>query len=445
MIGIANSLLYIAMINPESLTDIDLQWGSMPHQWQEDVWQQINILYNAKSKLDVVMVAEALELAKKPTPYASGQGSWLSFLGTMMKDCVGSPNNAKHYADALALWQRKTRCAQIGEELVSKAVSGKDGSDEAIKDLMAMSASMKTLDGPLAESIHEAVDALDARSQKRGEIHGVPFGLAGLDNLLSGMDKTHLIILAARPAMGKTAMALNVCANNFKRPIGFISTEQPRREMINRLVSISGGVNSHRMRTGQLEDSDWANASAAYSNISQWPLYMNDRAAPTIFDIVRQARKWKHRYGIELLIVDYIQRVKVPGKDRHEEVGEVAMTLKNLGRELEIPVLALSQINRGVESRPNKRPVLSDLRESGDIEQEADVIITVYRDEVYHAEDNNKGKVELAAIKNRHGPIGITHAHYEGMYLRFNNPSTLDDFQRDLPIPEEPRAYRTNG
>lgn len=439
MVDVANSILTVALLKPERLLEIDLAYDHFPLAWQQDVWAAIQYLFTSKSVVDLVLVHERLTQTGKEVPDDDGKKkpSWLGFLSQVINNNPAAYGNIRHYIDSLVNWHRRTRCAEIGSLLQERSMNGEDGSDDAIRDLMALSLSTKVMDGPLADSIPEAIDALDIRFNKKSKIHGIPFGIAGLDRLMAGMQKSHLIVLAGRPSMGKTAAALNVCQVNRKRKIGFISTEQPRKEMIDRLVSIHGGIDSQAIRTGTVADADWPKIMETYREIGEWPLYMVDRPAPDITDVVRQSRKWKHRFDIELLIVDYIQRVKDRSTTkRHEEVGGVAMTLKNLARELEIPVLALSQINRDVEKRENKRPVLSDLRESGDIEQESDIIITMYRDEVYYERDNNKGKAEYGVPKNRHGPTGIAYCHYEGKYFRFEDFGIDQPELLDAPIPE---------
>jgi replicative DNA helicase len=439
IIDLASSVLSVSMLSPQILLDLDLSPDHFPLEWQQDTWSAIQFLYNSKTSVDVVLVADRLVADNSTCP----EGKWLGFLSTVIRDNSATLGNTKKYVELLVGWRKRTRSAEIGTNLIESSMDGVDGSDEAIRDLMALSASTKIMDGPLADSVPEAVDALDARSSAKSKIHGIPFGIGGLDRLLSGMGKTHLYILAARPAMGKTAMALNICEYNCKTPLGFISTEQPRKEMIDRLVSMRARVDSHAIRTGNVMEMDWPKLSNAYADISTWPFYMNDRAGPDITDIERQARKWKHRYDIKLLVVDYIQRVKVKGaKSRHEEVGTVAFALKNLARELEIPVLALSQINREIEKRENKRPVMSDLRESGDLEQESDVIIMAYRDEVYHATADNKGKAEFGIPKNRHGPLGNIECHFEAQYLRFEDFGDPQDLLDIPPIIEPPPGRR---
>lgn len=450
LIDVGNSVLAIALLYPDNIAEIDLMSEYFPLAWQQDVWRKIKQLYDQRTKIDMVIIAEQLSIEGVHCP----EGSWISHLATMIHANPAVERNISGYVDALVQWQRRSRCYEIGTELCQSAVIGEDGSDEAIKDLMAMSTSMRVMDGPISESVSEAAEFLDARSTAKEGVVGVPYGIKGLDNLLAGMEKTHLIVLAARPSMGKTAASLCICANNKDRPIGFISTEQPRREMVNRLVSIHGKVDSHHIRKGKLDDVEWAQIAKAYSEISGWPLYMNDRPGPTLSDVVRQARKWKQRYGIELLVVDYLQRITVPGAKRNEEVAEVARTLKNIARELEIPVLALSQINRGVESRPNKRPILSDLRESGDIEQESDIIITIYRDEVYNHDESgkNKGVVEFGIPKNRHGPVGRTFCHFEGKHLLFESLTIDQQVEQEFLQSQQPPdtqftagGFRTDG
>lgn len=431
VMGSANALLVLAMHDPVIMAEIE---GDLlfPVAWQQDVWNCIQRLYETHSKGDLILVCEELERQGIAPPPGE---KWLPLLGALMRDSAAVARNAKHYAETLSKWQRRTRCAEVGRTLFMSALSGEDGSDEAIRDLMAMSTSARQLDGPLAESMSEVVDDLDAKGNlKEGEIPGLPYGITALDNNTGGMGDEHLIVLAARPSMGKTALALNVAWASAKQkiPVGFISTEQPRREMIKRLVSIVGDVDSHHIRLGKLTDEEWVKATAAFAQLSDAPIYMNDKPAPHIYDIVRQARKWKHRYGIRLLIVDYIQRVRTDADRRHEEVGEVARTLKNIARELRIPVLALSQISREVDRRENKEPNMSDLRESGDIEQEADGILFLYRPEVYYNDDKYAGRAKIINAKNRHGPIGKVDCAFVASYLRFED-FTLDGGELDPP------------
>lgn len=445
MIELANSVLTLALLSPEVIHQLDLSVDHFPLIWQQEVWAAIQYLHGTKSSVDIVLVSDRL-IATKAEPPEDTKSTWFGFLAEIVKNNSASISNVKRYAEGLIEWRNRMRCVEIGNDLVERAMDGVDASDEAIRDLMALSVSTRFMDGPLADTIPEAIDALDLRHSANKVVHGIPFGITKLDEILSGMTNSHLYVLAARPAMGKTALALNISEINREIPTGYISTEQPRREMIDRLVSIHARVDGIDIRNGTVREEDWPRVMQAYQSISRWPMYMNDQAGPDITDVVRQARKWKHRYGIKLLIVDYIQRVKDRSANkRHEEVGGVIFALKNIARDLDIPVLALSQINRDVERRENKRPVLSDLRESGDIEQEADVIITAYRDEVYYDNAESKGKAELGIIKNRHGPLGLVHCHYSGRVFRFEDFGPEFAYAEPPPLPDAPPpGYRDN-
>ncbi len=424
VVHVANSLISVAIFDATVLSEVQLEASLFPLRWQQDVWIAMETMYEAREQIDLILLCEHLDKNKIEPP----GNSWLAEIGGMLQGTVGVRSNAKSYAEHLQKWQRRARCADVGRTLFMTALDGEDGSDEAIRELMAMNSQTKVLDGPLSESVGEAMDDLDRRASSDGTvIPGLSYGITALDNNTGGMGDEHLIILAARPSMGKTALALNIAWANTQQsvPVGFISTEQPRREMINRLVSISSEVDAQAMRLGKLDDEQWVRVTHGYSAIGNAPLYMNDKPAPHINDVIRQARKWKHRYGIKLLIVDYIQRVRSTLERRHEAVGEVARELKNLARELKIPVLALSQINRDIDKRENKTPTLADLRESGDLEQEADVVLFLVRMEVYDSDPRYVGRAQIINDKNRHGPIGKVDCAFVGKYLKF------EDFRLD--------------
>jgi replicative DNA helicase len=242
-----------------------------------------------------------------------------------------------------------------------------------------------------------------------------------MDKFIGGFHNSDLVIVGARPAMGKTAFMLNL-AINADAPVGIISAEQGMMQMGGRVIAIDGRINTAGIRSGKLEDEDYNRMTASYSRLRDRVIQFYDKPAPTLQDIVRQARKWKHNLDIKALYIDYVQRVKVDGKaPRHEQIGDVAMGLKELARELDIPVIALAQVNRSVEARTNRRPQMGDLKDSGVIEQEADVIAMLYRDEVYDENSQHKGIAEVDIKKNRHGDIGIVRTVWRAEYLRFED------------------------
>jgi replicative DNA helicase len=257
-----------------------------------------------------------------------------------------------------------------------------------------------------------------------GTITGVPSGFCVLDNLLSGFQKGDLYVIAGRPGMGKTAMALSIAVNAAKssRSCGIFSLEMSKEQLGQRLLSIEAQVNLLKFRTGKFTPGDWERTIAAAERLSQTKIYFNDSAGLHYLELRRRARRYQKKWGIEMIIIDYLQLVKGDGKNgRVEEIASVSRNLKTMAKELNIPVIALSQLNRAVESREEKRPKLSDLRDSGAIEQDADAVLFIYRDEVYHKDTTDKGLAEIMIAKQRNGPTGAIRLAFNSRCTRFDN------------------------
>ena len=278
--------------------------------------------------------------------------------------------------------------------------------------------------------IERSFDQIESRQGKR--FIGVPSGFTMLDNLTYGFQKANLIILAARPAMGKTALALNIARNvavEEKIPVAVFSLEMPKEEICERLVCAEARVSSSRLKDGYLSMEDWTDLTEAADVLSDAPIFIDDSASLTVLDLRAKARRMKVKEGVGLIIVDYLQLMD-PGESkaskvgrRDLEIGEISRGLKGLAKDLGIPIIALSQLNRMLEQRSDKRPMLSDLRESGALEQDADLVIFIYRDEVYNTEENNpnKGMADILLSKHRNGQTGIAKLAFLGAYTRFEN------------------------
>jgi replicative DNA helicase len=272
------------------------------------------------------------------------------------------------------------------------------------------------------------IDELDKRAQSGSAITGVPSGFNDLDGKLAGLQKSDLIIVAGRPSMGKTAFAMNIAENaaiHSGIACGVFSMEMSKDQLFNRMVSSVGGINATRMRTGQLEDADWNKVTAATTELKKVQLLIDDTPGLSPSELRSRARRMKREANIGLIVIDYLQLMQGDGKseNRTNEISEISRRLKALAKELELPVIALSQLNRSLEQRFDKRPVMADLRESGAIEQEADVILFVYRDEVYNPESPAKGVAEIIIGKQRNGPIGQVLLQFQGEFTRFINQS----------------------
>jgi replicative DNA helicase len=278
---------------------------------------------------------------------------------------------------------------------------------------------------PISKLLTEAVDRIDALFRSQSSITGVSTGFLDLDEKTSGLQPSDLVIIAGRPSMGKTSLAMNIAENaavGHKVPVAVFSMEMPGSQLAMRMMSSLGRINAHRMRTGKLDDDDWPRLTSAVTLLNEAPIFIDDSPGLMPLDLRARARRIKREHGLGMIIVDYLQLMQGGGEEnRATEISAITRSLKGLAKELNVPVVALSQLNRSVESRNDKRPVMSDLRESGAIEQDADVILFVYRDEVYNENSQDKGIAEIIIGKQRNGPIGTVRLTFLGEYTKFEN------------------------
>lgn len=274
----------------------------------------------------------------------------------------------------------------------------------------------------------KAVEKIDALFHSGNSITGLATGLTDLDELTSGLQPSDLIIVAGRPSMGKTTLAMNMAehaAIKSSKPVLVFSMEMPADSLAMRMMSSLGRIDQHRIRTGKLDDDDWPRITSAVHMLSEAPLFIDDTGGLSPSELRARARRLVKEHGqLGLIVVDYLQLMKVPGMkadNRTAEISEISRSLKSLAKELSVPVIALSQLNRSLEQRQDKRPVMSDLRESGAIEQDADLICFIYRDEVYNEDSPDKGTAEVIIAKQRNGPIGKVRVAFLGKYTRFED------------------------
>ncbi|KTC65792.1 Replicative DNA helicase (plasmid) [Legionella adelaidensis] len=289
--------------------------------------------------------------------------------------------------------------------------TAKEGGPEAIKSVLV-----------------KAVERIDALYHNGDAITGLATGLTDLDNMTSGLQPADLIIIAGRPSMGKTTLAMNMAehaAIKANKPVLVFSMEMPADSLAMRMMSSLGRIDQHRIRTGKLDDDDWPRVTSAVHMLSEASLFIDDTPALSPSEVRARARRLMKEHGkLGLILVDYLQLMKVPGfkaDNRTAEISEISRGLKSLAKELEVPVIALSQLNRSLEQRHDKRPIMSDLRESGAIEQDADLICFIYRDEVYNEDSPDKGTAEIIIAKQRNGPIGKVRVAFLGKYTRFED------------------------
>ena len=301
--------------------------------------------------------------------------------------------------------------------------------DKAESAIFEIAEQQKKGSGPqdIKSVLKKTVDRIDELYKNKSAITGVTTGFDELDKMTGGLQPSDMIVIAGRPSMGKTTFAMNLCENvaiKAGKPVLVFSMEMPADSIVMRMLASLGRINQTSIRSGQLEKDDWPRITSAIHMLSEQKFFIDDTPALSPLEMRARARRVARECGGELgaIMVDYLQLMQVPGVDnRVNEISEISRSLKGLAKELNCPVLALSQLNRSLEQRPNKRPINSDLRESGAIEQDADVIMFVYRDEVYHPDTQDKGIAELIIGKQRNGPIGTARMAFLGKYTRFEN------------------------
>ena len=299
------------------------------------------------------------------------------------------------------------------EQSIFKLVQNRNGSEENVS---------------IRDVVMNVILEMEEAAKHDGKVTGVPTGFRDLDSMLTGMHAGELLLVAARPAMGKTAFILNIAhylAVMKHIPVGFFSLEMSREQLASRVLAIDAMVDSKNMKTGNLSDDDWDKVIESTEAVANSPLYIEENSAITISDLRSVARKWKQNYGIQVLMIDYLQLMS-PSRSvesRQVFIAEVSRALKNLAKELKIPIIALSQLSRAVDARPDHKPVLSDLRESGSIEQDADVVMFIYRDEYYNPETTEKPQTaEIIIAKQRSGETGSVDLRWIGKYTKFADP-----------------------
>ncbi|MGB5512698.1 MAG: replicative DNA helicase [Woeseiaceae bacterium] len=392
------------------------------------IFKAIGSLIEDGSPCDVVTVSEYLD-GRGELEQAGG----LEYLATLANE-TGGAANARAYAKILR--ERSTLRALIdaGNEISGSAFAsdGRTASqvlDDAERMVFAIaekgSRGKKGLQS-LKQILPETVDRIDLLHQSEGSITGVSSGYTEFDKLTAGLQPGELIIVAGRPSMGKTTFAVNIAENaaiGSKVPTAIFSMEMPAQQLAFRMISSLGRVDQTHLRTGNFPDEDWSRINTAVQLMSDAPIFIDDTPSMSPTEIRARARRLHREHGLGLIVIDYLQLMQVEGskENRATEISEISRGLKALAKELSVPVIALSQLNRSVEQRQDKRPVMSDLRESGAIEQDADLICFIYREEVYNPETPRKGVADVAIAKQRNGPIGDFLLTFVGRYTKFEN------------------------
>jgi replicative DNA helicase len=378
---------------------------------------------------DAVTVAEALDRAG-----LSQETGGLIYLASLVRD-TPTAANIRAYAEIVRERSTLRGLIEVGGEIAANAFNpeGRSASelvDEAERRVFEIAeAGRKVGSGfvPLRSELGSIIDRLDTLQQNQGQITGVSTGFTRLDQMTAGLQRGDLVVIAGRPSMGKTTFALNIAENAAfgpaKAKVGVFSMEMSREQLAFRMVSSLGMVDQSHLRTGNFGDEEWSRINTAISMMKNSHIYIDDTGALTPTEVRARARRLKREHGLDLIVLDYLQLMQVAGtrENRATEISEISRSLKALAKELSVPVIALSQLNRSLEQRTDKRPVMSDLRESGAIEQDADVIMMIYREEVYDQNTTRKGIADIIIAKQRNGPIGDVQLTFLGKYTKFEN------------------------
>ncbi len=393
------------------------------------IFRAIQNLAEGSKPFDVVTLSEELDRAG-----GLKDAGGLAYLGRLAKD-TPSAANIRAYADIVREHSVMRQLIRVGTEIADQGFrpEGRNSVellDEAERKVFEIAEQRTRGTGGFDSIKHlltKAVDRIETLFQQDEPITGLPTGFTDFDQMTSGLQPADLIIVAGRPSMGKTTFAMNMAENvaiNKKVPVAVFSMEMPGDALAMRMMSSLGRIDQHRVRTGKLEDDEWPRLTSAVSILAEAPLYIDDSAALSPTEVRAKARRLKREHGdLGLIVIDYLQLMQAPGAadNRANEISVISRSLKALAKELNVPVIALSQLNRNLEQRPNKRPVMSDLRESGSIEQDADIVVFIYRDEVYNEDSPDKGVAEIIIGKQRNGPIGKVRMTFLGQYTKFEN------------------------
>ena len=401
-------------------------------------WSKHAIIYNAICQLfdqgdpvDLVTLSEKLREEDKLEEV--GGASYI----TSVVNSVPTAANIKHYAEIVEeksilrnLIKTSNQISKLGYKDEGEVDDLLDQAESLIFEV-SEKRSVKEFSG-IKDVLMDTFDDLEELHENQEDVTGVPTGFRDLDKMTSGFQESDLIIIAARPSMGKTALALNIgqyAAVEEDTSVAIFSLEMSKSQLVQRMLCSEAQVNSHRLRTGQLRDTDWRRLSQAAGRLGESNIFIDDTPGITVMEMRAKARRIKAEHGLDLILIDYLQLMQGSGgsESRQQEVSKISRSLKGLGRELNVPVVSLSQLSRAVEQRNDKRPQLSDLRASGSIEQDADVVAFIYRDEYYNPDTEKKGITEIIVGKQRNGPVGTVELAFQKEYTKFVDLSKREE------------------
>ena len=396
------------------------------------IYDAILEIVHANKTADFITVGEELDRRKRLDAVGG-----LAYITSLANESVSY--NVEEHAKIISEKAQLRRLIDAGNKIVGMTYAGEDEpttilnkAEQMVLDVSGQTQSESSF-APISEIVLSNLDKLNALQQHDGAITGVPTGFKDVDHVFNGLQKSDLILVAARPAMGKTAFTLNIAQNVtmlYDKTVAFFSLEMGKEQLVGRILSSVAGVSSEKLRRANMDPADWEKVIAAADRMSKSKLFIDDTPGLTVQDMRSKLRRLKVEHGLDLVIVDYIQLMqgRNSGKgseNRQQEVSEISRNLKLIAREFNVPLIALSQLSRSVESRPDKRPVLSDLRESGSLEQDADIVIFLYRDKYYDENSEMGDEAEVLIRKHRNGAVGTVRLLFKGELTRFLN--TVDE------------------
>lgn len=384
-------------------------------------------LYNQGLPVDLVTLQNKLKEKDVPPEIAS-----LEFVGELVT-AVPTSANVKYYAQIVKDNALRRKIIKVNQEIENDCYLGKESVDVVMAETEKKLFQLLSSHGgssdyvPIRQVVMNALEKIENAAKTTGTVTGIPTGFIDLDYRTAGLQPSDLILVAARPSMGKTAFVLNIAqyvAFHEHMCTAIFSLEMSKEQLVNRLFSLESRVDAQALRTGNLSDADWEKLIEGAGTIGNSELIIDDTAGISISEMRSKCRKYKQEHDLKLIIIDYLQLMSGSGKSsdsRQQEISDISRSLKSLARELSVPVIALSQLSRAVEQRPDHRPMLSDLRESGAIEQDADVVMFIYRDDYYNHDSEMKGISEIIIAKQRNGPIGTVNLVWLPQYTKFAN------------------------
>ncbi|MGE8035879.1 replicative DNA helicase [Lysinibacillus sp. KCTC 33748] len=435
------SVIGAIFLDPQSLITASeiLLADDFYHNAHKQIFETMLRLSDLGKAIDVVTVTEELS-AKKEIEDVGG----LSYL-LELANAVPTAANVAHYAKIVEEKSLLRRLIRVATKIVEDGYTREDEVEallgEAEKKMMEVANRKNAGDFKhVKDVLVETFDNIEQLQSQKGDVTGIPTGFRDLDNITAGFQRNDLIIVAARPSVGKTAFALNVAqsvAVQARENVAIFSLEMGAEQLVMRMLCAEGNIDAQVLRTGALTTEDWGKLTMAMGSLSNSGIFIDDTPGVRINEIRAKCRRLAQEHGLGMILIDYLQLIQgsgKPGENRQQEVSEISRSLKHLARELKVPVIALSQLSRGVEQRQDKRPMMSDLRESGSIEQDADIVAFLYRDDYYDKESESKNMIEIIIAKQRNGPTGTVTLAFKKEFNKFIN---VDWSQMPPPPPRD--------